>query len=322
MILIVTNKNDDHADIVIRRLNSIGESFFRINTEQPFNYSMSIRKQKSHVKNLKTGKSIVLSEVTSVWLRRRSPLDAPHLDEHFFPFVESEWSHYLRNLWAQLDDVLWMNHPTAIEYGRNKMVQLGLAEQVGFCVPDTLYSNFPDDIIAFQKKHGVCIYKAHDGWSFAKKNSSAVYTSIIDKPITKKSSKELVICPGIFQPYIKKAFELRITVVGSDIFATKIDSQACLASRADWRKPNFKDIPHQPYVLENADRAKCLILAKRLNLTFAAIDAIVTPQNKFIFLEINCNGQWAWIEAMTHQAISMSIAKTLALGSKGVRPNY
>jgi len=121
---------------------------------------------------------------------------------------------------------------------------------------------------------------------------------------------------GIFQPNILKQFELRITVVGDEVFATKIDSQANKQAKTDWRKEDFKKLRHEEYTLGSSVRERCLQLVRKMNLSFAAIDAIVTPENLLIFLEVNCNGQWAWIEAMTKQPISISIAKNLIAGKK------
>lgn len=42
-----------------------------------------------------------------------------------------------------------------------------------------------------------------------------------------------------------------------------------------------------------------------------AIDMIVTPNGKHYFLEINANGQWAWIETIAEQQISLEIAHLL-----------
>lgn len=244
-------------------------------------------------------------------MRRRTALRLPKLNAEFRTFVESEWSHFFRNLWTQFGDVLWMNHPESIEIGRNKMLQLKLAEEIGFSIPDTIYSNSAREIIRFQERHGCCIYKPHDGWSFSDNKKRAVFTSVIQAPLTMKMAEELSICPGIFQPNIPKQFEIRITIVGNDIFATKIDSQSNECAKEDWRLEDFKNLHHEEYQLNQSDRDKCLRLVRKLKLTFAAIDAIVTPSNQLVFLEINCNGQWAWIEAMTRQPISTSIAKTL-----------
>ncbi len=314
MILIVTNKEDGHADIVIRRLKSLDAEFFRLNTDSLHNYLVSIQKQGSFLKNSKTGRTIKLSSIKSIWLRRRTALKLPELNADFRLFVESEWSHFLRNLWMQFDDVLWMNHPEAIENGRNKMAQLRIAEKIGFQVPETIYSNSAKEIMAFQKKHGCCIYKPHDGWSFGSKKKRAVFTSIIGEPVTLEMAEELAVCPGIFQPYVRKLYELRITVVANEVFATKIDSQASQKARTDWRTEDYTKLHHEEYQLSPSDRKNCLEMASKLNLKFAAIDAIVTPQNQLVFLEINCNGQRAWIEAMTKQPISAAIAKCLIGG--------
>ncbi len=316
MILIVTNREDGHADIVIRRLRTLNAKFFRLNTDYASNYSISIQGNAGFLRNNMTGLSVQLSAIKSVWLRRRSVLKLPQLDAKFRSFVESEWSHFFRNLWPQFDNVLWMNHPEAIERGRNKMFQLKLAKEIGFSVPDTIYSNSVREIMVFQKQHGCCIYKPHDGWSFSGNKKHAVFTSVIREPLTLKMAEELSTCPGIFQPNIPKQFELRITVVGDEVFATKIDSQANKQAETDWRKEDFKNLRHEEYMLSSSVCKKCLRLVRKMNLSFAAIDAIVTPKNHLVFLEINCNGQWAWIEAMTRQPISMSIAKNLILGKK------
>lgn len=42
---------------------------------------------------------------------------------------------------------------------------------------------------------------------------------------------------------------------------------------------------------------------------------IVTPQDEYVFLEINPNGQWLWIERLTNLPISEIIADTLIKGA-------
>jgi hypothetical protein len=38
-------------------------------------------------------------------------------------------------------------------------------------------------------------------------------------------------------------------------------------------------------------------LMERLELNFASLDMIVTPDGEFVFLELNPNGQWLWLES-------------------------
>jgi glutathione synthase/RimK-type ligase-like ATP-grasp enzyme len=48
-----------------------------------------------------------------------------------------------------------------------------------------------------------------------------------------------------------------------------------------------------------------------LNLRFGAIDFILDESGEYVFLEINPNGQWAWIERKTGYKISSEIVNLL-----------
>jgi glutathione synthase/RimK-type ligase-like ATP-grasp enzyme len=56
---------------------------------------------------------------------------------------------------------------------------------------------------------------------------------------------------------------------------------------------------------------KCFDLTSRLKLKFGAIDFILDKNGEYIFLEINPNGQWAWIEKQTGYQISDEITNLL-----------
>lgn len=71
-------------------------------------------------------------------------------------------------------------------------------------------------------------------------------------------------------------------------------------------------MPHIAGRLPKEIEDKCFALTKELGLCFGAIDLIEKANNEFIFLEINPNGQWAWVEALTGLPISKTIAEHLA----------
>ena len=52
---------------------------------------------------------------------------------------------------------------------------------------------------------------------------------------------------------------------------------------------------------------------KKFNLNFGACDLIRTPEDEFVFLEINPNGRWWWIQELTKMNIAKDIAKFLSL---------
>jgi glutathione synthase/RimK-type ligase-like ATP-grasp enzyme len=52
-------------------------------------------------------------------------------------------------------------------------------------------------------------------------------------------------------------------------------------------------------------------LMTALGLRFGALDFLLTPDDEWVFLEINPNGQWAFIEQATGLPIAAAIADAL-----------
>ena len=82
------------------------------------------------------------------------------------------------------------------------------------------------------------------------------------------------------------------------MFTVEIHSQDVPDAQHDWRRVDATALRHTPYDLPSQVAQKCIALTRQLGLAFGAIDLILTPEGKYIFLEINPNGQWAWIEQM------------------------
>jgi glutathione synthase/RimK-type ligase-like ATP-grasp enzyme len=129
-------------------------------------------------------------------------------------------------------------------------------------------------------------------------------------------------CPAIYQRRIAKQHELRVTVVGDEIFACRIDSQAREESRVDWRAAGYTSLDHRACELDEAVADRCRALLRTLGLEIAGLDFIVTPEGETVFLEINAAGQWAWVEQETGLPIAAAIARRLAGAARGgrVRP--
>jgi glutathione synthase/RimK-type ligase-like ATP-grasp enzyme len=118
--------------------------------------------------------------------------------------------------------------------------------------------------------------------------------------------------PVILQEYVPKHVELRVTVVGSEIFPAEIESQASSRSRDDWRRYDLARTPYRRHTLP-ADVAERLhAVVRAFGLCYGAIDLVLTPDGRYVFLEINGNGQWLWIEELTQMPIADAIASLLA----------
>lgn len=68
----------------------------------------------------------------------------------------------------------------------------------------------------------------------------------------------------------------------------------------------------QPYQLPQSIEAKLLELMKKLGLNYGAIDLILTPNNEYVFLEINPVGEFFWLDLYAGLPISSAIAELLS----------
>jgi glutathione synthase/RimK-type ligase-like ATP-grasp enzyme len=77
----------------------------------------------------------------------------------------------------------------------------------------------------------------------------------------------------------------------------------------DWRRfDKFKKTPYTKTKLPEDISEKILKLMKLMDLEFGTIDLIRTPNDNFVFLEVNTKGGWWWIEEITKMNISRDIA--------------
>jgi glutathione synthase/RimK-type ligase-like ATP-grasp enzyme len=118
----------------------------------------------------------------------------------------------------------------------------------------------------------------------------------------------LQIAPVIYQELIPKRFDVRVTIVGNRVFAAAIHSQEVDSARIDWRRTNTEHLPHSVHRLPTTIEAKILDFMDRLKLRYGALDFVLTPSDEYVFLEVNPNGQWVWLEDLLKLPISKSIA--------------
>ena len=113
----------------------------------------------------------------------------------------------------------------------------------------------------------------------------------------------------LFQEWVPKEYEVRLTVVDGRFFAARIDA-ASEAARVDWRS-DYQSISHTVTGTPGTVRSQVNALLDALGLRFAALDFIVAPDGQWWFLECNPNGQWAWIEEETGMPIAGALADAL-----------
>jgi len=322
MLLILTEPFDEHADYVAQKLRERGTDFVRFNPSQfpsqaEVSLSYSFRGDVRYT--LCTGEEFIdLNGLKSVWYRRPKP-PIPHeeiTDKLSRDFVEDECKTFVSDVWNSLD-CLWLpGHPSEMRQAQLKASQLKVAAALGFELPPTLFTNSPEEFLEFYRQHNGNIVNKLVGTSFHRfaGNIFCRYTEVVSNRDV-GYAHSVRYCPVIFQAYVPKRVELRITVVGKEVFAAEIHSQESNHTRHDWRRYDHYKTLYFPHELPLEVEQRCLQLVERLGLCYSAIDMILTPDGRYVFLEINPNGQYLWIEIATGLPISDAICDLLISGS-------
>ena len=333
-IVIVTNMDDPHTDDVILLLQELGHEAVRLNTNDlPLSTTMSLvfgdesSFWKGSIAIHSNGRVIDLEQVRSVWWRRPMMFGLPlDLSEQERAFANDELDHALRSVWASLD-CYWISRPDSIAAAKWKGNQLQRAAQLGLEVPRTLITTDPEAVRTFYDQcGGQMVFKVmSDPFLGAPKLAQKHPEGLPEKPFitttTLITASELArldsvrLVPCLFQEYIPKRLELRVTVIGDELFAAEIHSQEHEQTRIDWR--NFEvDIPYRKATLPRDIADRCLTLVKSYGLNFSALDLILTPDGRYVFLESNPNGQFIFIEkAVPELRMTEALASCLIRGA-------
>ena len=115
--------------------------------------------------------------------------------------------------------------------------------------------------------------------------------------------------PVIFQSYADAVYDLRITVVGDQIFAAAIFSQETdykIDCRIDIGNARIQAVT---LPLEVDERLRTLM--RCMGLVYGAVDMRLKPDGTYVFLEINPAGQFLYIEVATGLPITAAMAVAL-----------
>ncbi|HTG31798.1 MAG TPA: hypothetical protein VLB76_02615 [Thermoanaerobaculia bacterium] len=252
-----------------------------------------------HVEGLDSDLST--SDVKSVWRRRPAHVvDESGLHPADREFAQLECAIFRRSLLPIVfQEAFWVNPPDAAVSAGRKMVQHKLAAEMGLKAPATIFTNDPRWIRRFMAlQGGKIIYKTFQASSWENDEERWFsFTSLLTESDLVEDSL-LRATPGIYQEVVPKDHELRITVMGNQVFAVKIFSQETESGELDWRKSGSA-LRFEPSDLQLSIKEGCVTLLKRLGLVFGCIDFIVTPKGDHVFLEVNEMGQFLFLEQKT-----------------------
>jgi len=254
-----------------------------------------------------------LMQVTAVWYRRFAPGHALPADTPMRPAAVQE----SRATLAGLIEVLPAFHLDAVADVRRagvKPLQLRLAAELGLPVPRTLVTNDPEAVRHFASEcPGGVVAKTLSSFVVHDEEGRelAVYTSWVREEHL-EDLDGLQLSPMQFQEWVPKAFELRCTVVGNRVFSAALDVGLLDRGKVDWRIEGSElAAAWRPHELPPEVEQALLSLLDKLGLNYAAIDLILTPDGRYVFLEVNPCGEFRWLNDLEELSIAEAIAGVL-----------
>ena len=264
-------------------------------------------------------------DISAIWHRVNFTVEKisfPELSESENSYVAAQRSIHVNSALRALSDLVpCMNSPLANWNAQSKTLQAVRAKSVGLRIPRGFRGGSPPlarNFLTYDSSIRICskpleaVHLDYDGAKFAK------MTRIVDYNETMERIDTLADCPLILQEYVQKEYELRVTIVGNEIFSCAIDaSRANSESQMDWRNYDLANTPHWVQELPIEVAKKLLDLHKSFNLVYGAYDLIKTSADEYYFLEVNSMGQWLWIEDLTDLPISNAVAVALIYLANG-----
>lgn len=293
-----------HTCLRIQEANPVAELAFRLEKGQE---SASLR--------LRSGQAFSLKEVQAFWYRQSGLTFslAPETPPPLVQLLEADWKALRSALYTHLRPLRCLGSPTP-ETAAPNLVQILEAQALGIRIPPTLVATSRTALHAFMCEHPRVI---------TKRLEALPQLTLDDTLWAAGGTRQLTVAdlegldarffPALVQAQVEKAYELRIVYLRGECFAMALLTANGRAPLVDVRMPDSPDHLHRvPFELPAAWDGQLHALMQRLGLDMGSIDAIVTPDDAFVFLEVNPAGQLDAVSKECNHHLEERIAQYLA----------
>jgi glutathione synthase/RimK-type ligase-like ATP-grasp enzyme len=313
MLLLVTNQSDLHADLVVAECARRSVPVIRLNTERyPQDVTLDLLLDStcwSGALAVRGQPEIAINDIASVWYRGIT-VDRVGLSENTaVRFLDNERISMLNSFFNMLADRYWISRPSSITAASDKPQQLVRAKQLGLTVPKTILTTEPASIYTLMDDAGPFLIAKR--LSATTDGEPVVYTTDLQRETLDLFKEDFRCCPTLVQERITKALDVRVTVVHDTSFAVEIHSQEHADAKVDWRRTPITNLRCLPHDLPKYVHDTLVSLTASYGLRYSASDLILTPDGNYVFLELNPNGQWAWVESLTGLPITARLIDIL-----------
>lgn len=275
-----------------------------------------------HGRTIITYDNIELSSVVAVWYRKPTNYSREqlHMPEKLKPYAITCMSKHMAQFLSAFQSAQWVNDYFALMRAESKALQLELADRAGLRVPDTILTSNPEAAKRFIAKHKSCVVKAQSAFSPSADGLAQAFLTTKLDPDNLPDFSNLHLAPAIFQQAVEPLYDVRVTVIGDQVFAAKIANHTLDKTSAvlDWRIGYHEGDMQIEAIDDFPDEIaqKCRAFVKSGGLLFSALDFVMDRRGKLWFLENNPNGQWGFVEEATGQPMGKAMARLLTTGPK------
>lgn len=297
-ILVITSSIDYTVDYIISNYTKV--DFYRVNIDMFDRYRLLISPDGWSIES-DSGK-ILSDQVKSIYYRK--PM-LPYLGQFEMPYRTMIGQDIISTINGIADafDGLVLTRPSVLRKTENKVYQMQKLRKCQIPFPASLIGNVPDMDFGLEARNKI-IKPLTQGKLDLGDKFEFFQTSVLTNPVG-----DISLTPIYLQEMVKKAYEVRITCLDKYLWPVRIDS----SDPIDWRKSTAKN-RYELIDVPDHIREMCQNVLKEFGLWFGAFDFIVTPDDEWIFLEVNPNGQWLWLENLLNLDMSKRLVEFLNRG--------
>jgi len=314
-VLILTNSKDATADYLQASLAETDPRVLRYDTD--IDLPATVIVYRDAVPSIRwNGHNLQADQIHTIILRRPGPFQPqaagdPYQKEH----AAGEWREAWEGFLAHIPLERWINHPSRNFSSSHKIEQLSRAERFGLAVPNSLVTNDPAEAVRFVRAQDCAIVVKTLANGYIERDQPERDTLIYARqlPMDDLSLLDSIgSCPVLFQERIRKTLDVRMTVLDDQILSVGLKADDDGEQRLDIRRENMRGVRYLPVAAPERVQMSVRDLLKSYGLRFAALDFVVRDDGKWIFLEVNPNGQWAWLDLVGGFAIKDLFAKAIS----------
>ncbi|CAL9471799.1 hypothetical protein SUDANB145_02842 [Streptomyces sp. enrichment culture] len=311
-VLVVTRLDDATADEVIIELNRRGVPVARLDPgDFPSSVTLNAAFDGSGIAGtlVTETRTVDLDRVRSVYWRRPTPYTADlAMREQTARWAIEEARAGFGGTLAALPGAHYVNHPWRNRNAEHKPAQLATAARCGLNVPPTLITNDPERARAFARTYRPVLYKSLRQTEYTDAYGRALTVWIED--VTPAHIDDRVRHTShLFQHRVTKVADIRLTVVGEQMFAVRIDG----SPGVDWRR-HYERLEYTSVSVPDEVAKGVHAYLDTYGLIFGAFDFGLGPDGSWYWYECNPNGQWAWFPDHVTSPITAALADQLQHG--------